>query len=117
MSGWLSPFFPEEIRDPAKNNRKENNSSRVRRESPVPIYVPTGDLRIGVRPHRRVPDGLVQIWAMWFRLRPRSMRAQNQKPDDHQRESDVIEAVHGSEVSHCFARFDYPVAHPSAKIA
>jgi len=32
VSDWLDPFFPEEILDPAKNNRKENNRSRVRRK-------------------------------------------------------------------------------------
>jgi hypothetical protein len=37
------------------------------------------------------------------------MHAQNQKPEDHQSESDIVKAVHGLEVSHCFARSDYPV--------
>jgi hypothetical protein len=95
VSGWLSPFFPEEIRDPAQNNRKENNCSRVRRKSSAPIHARIRDLRIGIRPYRRVAYGLVQIGTIGFRLRPRSMHAQNQKPEDHQTESDIVKAVHG----------------------
>jgi hypothetical protein len=95
VSGRLSSFFPEEIRDPAKNNRKENNSSRIRRKSPIPIHVRIGNLRIGVRPHRCVTDRLVQIWTICFGLRPRRMHAQNQKPQDHQSKRHIVKAIHG----------------------
>jgi hypothetical protein len=95
VSSWLSPFFSEEIRDPAENNRKENNCPGVRRESSIPIHMRIRDLRVGIRPNRRVAYGLVQIGTIWFRLDPRGMHAQNQEPKDHQSESDVVEAVHG----------------------
>jgi hypothetical protein len=94
VSSGLSALFPEEVRDPTKNNRKENNRTRVRRKSPTPIHMRIRNLRICGRPHRSVPDRLVQIGTILFRLRPRRMHAQNQKPNNHQGESDVVEAIH-----------------------
>jgi hypothetical protein len=117
VSGWLSPFFSEEIRDPAENNRKKNNCPRVRRESPIPIHVRIRDLRVGIRPNRRVAYGLVQIGTIRFRLGPRGMRAQNQKPKDHQSESHIVKAVHGLKY-HIVSPAPTSLLHqPSAKIA
>jgi hypothetical protein len=117
VSGWLSPLFSEEIRDPAENNRKENNCSRVRRERSIPIHMRIRDLCVVIRPYRRVAYGLVQIGTIRFRLGPRGMRAQNQKPEDHQSESDVVEAVHGLKY-HIVSPAPTTLLHqPSAKIA
>jgi hypothetical protein len=117
VSGWLSPFFPEEIRDPAENNRKENNCPRIRRESSIPIHMRIRDLCVGIRPYGRVANGLVQIGTIWFRLGPRGMRAQNQKPNDHQTESDIVKAVHGLKY-HIVSPAPTTLLHqPSAKIA
>jgi hypothetical protein len=117
VSGWLSSFFSEEIRDPAENNRKENNCSRVRRESSIPIHMRIRDLRVGIRPYRRVAYGLVQIGTIRFRLRPRGMRAQNQKPKDHQTESDIVKAIHGLKYHIVSPAPTTQLHQPSAKIA
>jgi hypothetical protein len=117
VSGRLSPFFPEEVRDPAQDNRKENNRTRVRRESSTPTHVRIRDLRVGIRPYRRVAYGLVQIGTTRFRLRPRGMRRQNQKPKNHQTESDIVKAVHGLKY-HIVSPAPTTLLHrPSAKIA
>jgi hypothetical protein len=117
VSGWLPSFFSEEIRNPAENNRKENNSPRVRRKGSIPIHVRIRDLRVGIRPNRRVAYGLVQIGTIKFRLGPRGMRAQNQKPKDHQSESEVVEAVHGLKYHIVLPAPTTLLHQPSAKIA